>query len=87
MLDKDELHWFPMRVTYSREMFVKTFLDEHGVESFIPMHFEPVEGKHPRHQVLKPAVRNLIFLHSTRGNITELKIAAFASAFHQRLRD
>lgn len=74
MLDKDELHWFPMRVTYSREMFVKAFLDEHGVESFIPMHYESVEGKHPRHQVLKPAVRNLIFLHSTRGNITELKM-------------
>ncbi|MBQ8988760.1 MAG: UpxY family transcription antiterminator [Prevotella sp.] len=68
------LHWFPMRVTYSRELFVKAFLDEIGVETFIPMRYEPEEGKHPRHQVLRPAVRNLIFLHSTQERITELKI-------------
>lgn len=74
MQDKDELHWFPMRVTYSREMSVKAFLDELGVENFIPMRYESVEGRHPRHQVLKPAIRNLIFLHSTRHNITELKM-------------
>jgi hypothetical protein len=74
MLDKDELHWFPMRVTYSREMVVKAFLDEQGIESFVPLCYEPVEGKHPRHQILRPAIRNLIFLHSTRSQITELKM-------------
>lgn len=74
MLDKDELHWFPMRVTYSREMSVKAFLDELGIENFIPMHYEHVEGRHPRHRELKPAIRNLIFLHSSRATITELKM-------------
>lgn len=74
MLDKDELHWFPMRVTYSREMSVKAFLDELGIENFIPMHYEHVEGRHPRHRELRPAIRNLIFLHSTRATITELKM-------------
>lgn len=74
MQENDELHWFPMRVTYSRELLVKSFLDEQGVESFVPLHYESVEGKHPRCRVLKPAVRNLIFLHSTRQAITELKM-------------
>ena len=74
MQDQDELHWFPMRVTYSREMSVKAFLDEQGVDSFIPMHYEYVEGHHPRRRVLKPAIRNLIFLHSTRHDITEMKM-------------
>ena len=60
MQEQDELHWFPMRVTYSREMMVKSFLDELGVESFIPMHYESVEGKHPRCRVLKPAVRYMM---------------------------
>lgn len=73
-MDNNELHWFPMRVTYSRELTVKEFLDTIGVESFIPMHYEPIEGRHPRHQVLKPAIRNLIFVHSTQAVITEMKM-------------
>ena len=73
-LSKDELHWFPMRVTYSREVAAKEFLDTLGIECFIPMHYEYEEGKHPRHRKLKPAVNNLIFIHSTRGHITELKM-------------
>lgn len=63
-----------MRVTYSREMLVKEFLDSLDIENFVPMHYEHIEGRHPRHRVLKPAIRNLIFVHSTRGHITELKM-------------
>lgn len=74
LLDKDTIHWFPMRVTYKREMLVKDFLDRIGIECFIPMHYEPIEGKHPRHQELKPAINNLIFVHSTRAIITEMKM-------------
>ena len=73
-LSKDELHWFPMRVTYSRELTAKAFLESLGIECFIPMHYEYVEGKHPRHRKLVPAVKNLIFIHSTRGHITEMKM-------------
>jgi len=68
------MHWFPMRVTYSREVLVKEALDALGIESFIPMHYEHIEGKHPRHRVLKPAIRNLVFVHSTNRMITELKM-------------
>ncbi len=72
--DKDELYWFPMRVTYARELSVKAFLDGQGIENFIPMHYETADDSHPKHRVLKPVVRNLIFLHSTRAMITELKM-------------
>ena len=68
------MHWFPMRVTYSREVLVKEALDALGIENFIPMHYEHIEGKHPRHRVLKPAIRNLVFVHSTNRMITELKM-------------
>ena len=74
LLDKDTVHWFPMRVTYNRQLLVKDFFDSMGVECFIPMRYEPIEGKHPRHQVLKPAINNLIFVHSSRANITEMKM-------------
>ena len=73
-LSKDELHWFPMRVTYSRELLAKEFLESIGVECFLPMHYEYVEGKHPRHRKLVPAIKNIIFIHSTREHITELKM-------------
>lgn len=74
LLDKNTVHWFPMRVTYNRELQVKDFFDRIGVECFIPMRYVPVEGKHPRHQVLRPAINNLIFVHATRASITEMKM-------------
>lgn len=63
-----------MRVTYSREMLAKDYLDTIGIESFIPMQYEHVKGKHPRHRELKPAIRNLIFVHSSQKIISELKM-------------
>ena len=74
MSKSEEIHWYPMRVTYSRELMAKAFLDEIGIECFIPMRYEHIEGKHPRHQVLKPAINNLIFVHSSQKSITELKM-------------
>jgi ribosomal protein L24 len=74
MTNLELIHWFPMRVTYSRELAAKDYLDTIGIESFIPMHYEHVKGKHPRHRELKPAIRNLIFVHSSQKMITELKM-------------
>lgn len=73
MQNIEDLHWYPMRVTYSREMTAKAYLDTIGVESFIPMRYVHVEGKHPRHRELRPAINNLIFVRSCQKNITELK--------------
>jgi len=70
----DILRWYPMRVTYSRELLAKAFLESVGVECFVPMHYEQVEGRHPRHQELRPAVRNLIFVHASQSQITEMKM-------------
>ena len=73
-IEQENPRWYPMRVTYSREMLVKDFFDSVGVECFIPMRYEAVEGKHPRHQVLRPAIKNLIFVHATQTGITEMKM-------------
>lgn len=69
-----DLKWFPMRVTYHREMKVKEQLDNLGIESFVPMHYELVETKQGRKRMLVPAVHNLIFIHSTQEAITHLKM-------------
>ena len=70
----DPKSWFPMRVTYSREMKVKAELDRLEIENFVPMTYKLLcaEGEDP-HQELVPAINNLIFVRSTQGRISELK--------------
>ena len=66
--------WFPMRVTYAREMKVKAELDRLGIENFVPMTYRIVESRkqgetEPR-RVLVPAINNLIFIHSCQERIS-----------------
>lgn len=74
MLQQDEMHWFPMRVTYRRELKVKKVLDSLGVECFVPMHYEWVGDPDHPHKALVPAIHNLIFVRSTQENLTTLKM-------------
>ena len=66
--------WFPMRVTYSRELKVKTELDRLGIENFIPMSYKlvNVDTDNP-HRKLVPAINNLIFVRSSKSRISSLK--------------
>ena len=73
MFAKDEVCWFPMRVTYNRELTVKKELVALGIENFVPMHYELREKDGARKRVLVPAVHNLIFVRSTQDTLTELK--------------
>ena len=77
--------WFPMRVTYSREMKVKAELDRLGIECFVPMTYRLVEvrkdglsdlrkhGETELRKELVPAINNLIFVRSTQERISRLK--------------
>ena len=66
--------WFPMRVTYQREMKVKAELDRLGIESFVPMTYKVVDGDTDSpYRKLVPAIRNLIFVRSTQERISHLK--------------
>ena len=73
----DPKTWFPMRVTYQREMKVKAELDRLGIENFVPMRYKVVEsqngGDTELRRVLVPAISNLIFVRSTQERISELK--------------
>ena len=66
--------WFPMRVTYQREMKVKAELDRQGIECFVPMRYRIVDAdvENPRRE-LGPAINNLIFVRSTQERISGLK--------------
>ena len=77
--------WFPMRVTYQREMKVKAELDRLGIECFVPMTYRVEESrndgitdkrKHGETELLRelvPAINNLIFVRSTQERISGLK--------------
>ena len=69
--------WYPMRVTYGREMKVKGELDRLEIENFVPMTHKIVEsrinGTTELRRELVPAISNLIFVRSTQERITELK--------------
>ena len=41
----DPKSWFPMRVTYQREMKVKAELDRLEIENFVPMRYKVVESQ------------------------------------------
>jgi transcription antitermination factor NusG len=70
----DPIFWFPMRVTYSRELKIKSELDRLDIENFLPMTYKLVDAdtENP-HRELVPAINNLIFVRSSRDRISSLK--------------
>lgn len=72
-LPMSDMQWFPVRVTYSRELVLKTYLDEKQIENFIPMHYEYVVKHGQRVRKLVPAIHNLVFIHATRECVDEVK--------------
>ena len=58
------LHWFAVRVSYSRELALKAILDEENIESFIPMRYGIVMkgGKHVRSWFLPFIILSLFIL-------------------------
>lgn len=67
--------WYAVRVTYSRELTLKAYLDKENIENFIPMHYEYIVRNERRVRKLVPAVHNLVFIRSTRARIDEIKNA------------
>ena len=73
----DPKTWFPMRVTYQREMKVKAELDRLGIENFVPMRYKVMESQNDGDAELRrelvPAINNLIFVRETQERVSELK--------------
>lgn len=69
--------WFAMSATFGRSLKAKDFLESRSVRCFIPMRYDVVsdgkQGKERKERKLVPAISNLLFAHTTRSNIQELK--------------
>lgn len=69
----DDEQWFAMRATYGRNLMAQNVLNEHGVRTFIPMHYTR-SGNHRRNVPrLTPVIRDLIFVMTNRETIATLK--------------
>lgn len=73
MNENAEIHWYAIRVTYSRELALKEYLDTEGIESFIPMRYEYIVKNERRVRKLVPAIHNLVFVRTTRQRMDEIK--------------
>lgn len=68
-----DIYWYALRVTYSRELALKDYLDKEGIENFIPMRYEYVIKGERRVRKLVPVVHNLVFVRTCRDFIDRLK--------------
>ena len=62
--------WFPMRVTYQREMKVKAELDRLGIECFVPMRYRIVESRNQGTTEVRRGANTIATPHSQRENLT-----------------
>ena len=65
-------HWYALRVTYSRELALKKWLDGKHIDNFIPMHYECRMLGERKVRKLMPAVHNLVFVCVTRRQLTDI---------------
>lgn len=65
--------WFAIRVTYSREIKLKAYLDAIDIESFIVMRLTEIAKNGEIRRELLPVVHNLIFIHTKRSTLDVLK--------------
>ena len=69
-----DLSWFAMSATFGRELKAKEYLESEKVECFVPMRWSIVtDRRNNKTRQLVPAIKNLIFAHTTKERIQELK--------------
>ncbi len=68
-----EQQWYAIRVTYSREMAAKSYLDSIGIESYVPMHFAERTYGGKRRKVWEPLIHNLLFIRTSADRLREIK--------------
>ncbi|WP_286008036.1 UpxY family transcription antiterminator [Barnesiella viscericola] len=71
--NETDLKWFAIRVTYSREMALKGYLDQYGIESFIPMQYKEFIKGERKVRKLVPVIHNLVFVRLNREKMDEIK--------------
>ena len=67
--DPNEVCWYALRVTYSRELKFQALLQEFGYQTFVPMCRRDFEKNGKKETKVLPAVSNLIFVRSSKADL------------------
>lgn len=67
MFDDKKICWFAIRVSYGRVMKLSAWLEEAGIEHFVPMARKTVVKDGREVTMTVPAVSNLCFVHSSKS--------------------
>lgn len=67
----DEIKWYAVRVTYSRELKFQALLQEAGFQTFVPMCRRTVEKNGKKEQKVVPAVSNLCFVKALKPDFDD----------------
>ncbi|MGM9794693.1 MAG: UpxY family transcription antiterminator [Candidatus Aphodosoma sp.] len=66
--------WFAMSATFGRQLKAKNYLEAHGLSCFVPMKRDTIKNcKGQKSVKMVPAISNLIFVHTTKSVIQEIK--------------
>ena len=74
LMNNNENAWYAIRVTYSREIKLRDYLEEKSIKCFVPMHYEIKTVRRKKVRELLPVVHNLIFVYSTRAILDQIKL-------------
>jgi len=75
-VDEKDKRWFPMRIAFGRPertVGIKDYLDQCGVENFLPMSWKKVYINGRRRRRLLPAIDNLIFIRTSENCLKDIK--------------
>ncbi len=64
-----------MKTVYKKELQAKAYLDARGIENFLPMVKESTVRFGRKHEILKPAVHNLLFVKTDLAQLNDIKLS------------
>ncbi len=67
------MKWFAIRVFFCRELKLQKALKQIDIESFVPIKVVHKEKEGIRTSETVPAIHNLIFIHTTRSKLREIR--------------
>lgn len=74
-VSETDIAWYAMSATYRSELKIHSDLQSRGVECYLPLQTVEKEHRGKKIKVRVPLVSNLIFLHSSRQAIRQLKLS------------
>ncbi len=83
---EEPIEWFALSAPYRNELKAKALLDEQGVENYLPMQHKIVTDKKGKKvRKLMPVVSNLLFAHTTRTHLQEIKTGVHYLQYRTRV--